>query len=106
MRKKGNLSQCGTRQCHFLRTRILRTACEVGLSLIFFCPEPVHVPFGTEHKHIIDCCMNTLGITTVKWVARTIVPGVQRPHLRNVVLVKEMTSGQGEVCDKLGNLFA
>ena len=27
-------SQCGTRQCHFLWTRILRTACEFRLSLI------------------------------------------------------------------------
>ena len=37
----------------FLRTRILRTACEVGLSLIFFGLEPAHVPFWTVHKHFI-----------------------------------------------------
>ena len=35
----------------FLRTRILGIACEVGLFLIFFSPEPAHVPFGIEHKH-------------------------------------------------------
>ena len=29
---------------------MLRSACEVGLSLTFFGPEPAHVPFGTEHK--------------------------------------------------------
>ena len=46
-----------TRQCHFLRTRILRTACEIGLSLIFFGPEPAHIPFGTEHKHTV--CMKS-----------------------------------------------
>ena len=39
------LSQCGT--------RILRTACEVGLSMILFAPEPAHVPFRTEHKTYI-----------------------------------------------------
>ena len=35
----------------FYEPGILRTACEVGPSLIFF--GPVHVMFGTEHKHII-----------------------------------------------------
>ena len=59
-----NLSQCGTRQCHFLSTRILRTACEVGLSLIFFGHEPAHVPFGTEHKHIINKCRANFAINT------------------------------------------
>ena len=34
-------------------TKILRTACEVGLSLIFFGPEPAHALFGTEHRHKI-----------------------------------------------------
>ena len=56
MRKKGNLSQCGTRQCHFLRTRILRTACKVRLSLISVGPEPAHVSFGTEHKYKYCFC--------------------------------------------------
>ena len=37
----------------FLRTRVLGIACEVRLSLIFFSPEPEHVLFGIEHKHII-----------------------------------------------------
>ena len=32
----------------FKRTKILGTACEFGLS---FGPEPVHVPFGIEHKN-------------------------------------------------------
>ena len=36
----------------FYEPGILRTACEVGLSisLIFFGPEPPHVLFGTERK--------------------------------------------------------
>ena len=42
-----------------LRTRILGTACEVGLSLIFFGPGPAHVQFGTEHKHIYRCVQQT-----------------------------------------------
>ena len=42
----------------FYEPGILRTACKVGLSLIFFGPEPAHVRFGTEHKHIM---FNKLG---------------------------------------------
>ena len=48
---KVNLNQCGSRQSHFYESRILRSACEVGLSLIFFAPDPAHVSFGTEYKH-------------------------------------------------------
>ena len=51
--KEGALAPVWNQALSFLRTRILRTACEVGLSLIFFGPEPVHVPFGTKRKHII-----------------------------------------------------
>ena len=51
--KEGEPEPVWKKWCHFLRTRILGTACEDGLSLIFFGPEPTHVPFGTQHKHII-----------------------------------------------------
>ena len=50
--KEGEPEPVWKKWCHFLRTRILGTACEDRLSLIFFGPEPTHVPFGTEHKHI------------------------------------------------------
>ena len=33
------------------------TACEDGLSLIFFGQEQVHVPFGTEYKNMDDTSM-------------------------------------------------
>ena len=49
-RNKINLSQCGTRQCHFFkRTKILGTACEFGLSLISLA---------------LSECMSHLGLNT------------------------------------------
>ena len=49
-RNKINLSQCGTRQCHFWkRTKILGTACEFGLSLISLA---------------LSECMSHLGLST------------------------------------------
>ena len=45
--------------------------CEVGLSLIFFRPEPAHVPFGIEHKHILlgGVLGSHLGLATnlIRW---------------------------------------
>ena len=39
-----------------------RHACEDKPPLILFGPEPVHVPFGTEYKHVLFAGIRSIGI--------------------------------------------